>query len=68
MMRGDSEPDLGDRDKEGLLETNREGLLSDPDRLLEGLLEMYLAEPSLWLSPPRLEVALPLRDLPLGLP
>jgi len=68
MVSGDSEPDLGDCDKEGLIETNRKGLSSDADRLLEGLLEMYLTEPSLWLPPLRLEVALLLRDLPLGLP
>lgn len=47
MVVGDREPDLDGCDPEGLLDTNRKGLSGDPDWLLEGLLEMYLAEPLL---------------------
>jgi len=43
MTLGDLEPDLDDFDTEGLLDTNREGLPGDTDRLLEGLLEIYPA-------------------------
>ena len=70
MVLGDREPDLDGCDAEGLLDTNREGPLGDPDRLLEGLLEMYLAEPLLSLLPlrERLEAVLLLCDLPLVLP
>lgn len=64
------ERELGLDGTEGLLDTNREGLPGDPDRLLEGLLEIYLAEPPLPLLPlrERLETTLLLRDLPLVLP
>lgn len=66
---GEREPDLDDFDKEGLFDTNREGLLGDPDRLLERLLEIYLVELLLSLLPlrKRLEVTLLLRDLPPAL-
>jgi len=69
-MLGEGDPDPDDFDTEGLLETNREGLPGDPDRLLEGLLEIYLAEPLLSLLPlrERPEVTLLLLDLPLVLP
>lgn len=67
MTSGERDRDLDEFDKEGLLDTNREGLPGDPDRLLEGLLETYLAEPPLLMLPlrERLEVTLLLRDLPL---
>lgn len=67
MTSGERDRDLDKFDKEGLLDTNREGLPGDPDRLLEGLLETYLAEPPLLMLPlrERLEVALLLRDFPL---
>ena len=67
MTLGERDRDLDELDKEGLLDTNREGLPGDPDRLLEGLLETYLAEPLLLMLSlrERLEVTLLLRDLPL---
>ena len=67
---GEGDPDPDDLDTEGLFETNREGLPGDLDRLLEGLLEIYLAEPLLSLLPlrERSEVTLLLLDLPLVLP
>lgn len=61
--------DTGDCDaSEGVLDKNREGLSGD--RLLDGLLEIYLAGPLLLLLSlrERLEVVLLLDDLPLGLP
>jgi len=70
MTLGDRGPDLDNCDAEGLLDTNREGLPGDPDRLLEGLLETYppgLLSSSLPIRE-RLEVTLLLRDLPLVLP
>jgi len=67
MILGERDRDLDEFDKEGLLDTNREGLPGDLDRLLEGLLETYLAEPPLLMLPlrERPEVTLLLRDLPL---
>jgi hypothetical protein len=69
MILGDRELDLDDFDTEGLLDTNRGGLLGDPDRLPEGLLEIYLAEPLLSLVAlrERFDVMLLLRDPPLTL-
>jgi len=51
MMLVERESDPDDFDTEGLLVINRGGLLGDPDRLLEGLLEIYLADPLLSLLP-----------------
>jgi len=61
---GERGPDIDDA--EGLLDTNREGVSGDPDRLLE----IYLIERllPLLLLRERVGVALLLRDLPLVLP